>query len=139
MSGHSPAGSEPSSRRCLRHGLRLRSSPVGVGLVCRSCRRYPGYGLDVVRDKRGRKWKQNREKKKTWTNQTHHINQDIQRTPTPLLNQFSSIVLLPLILLIIAEVTLERLLAPGAVRRVRDRCERRDGLVLARVAEELTN
>lgn len=72
-------------------------------------------------------------------NQTHHINQDIQRTPTPLLNQFSSIVLLPLILLIIAEVTLERLLAPGAVRRVRDRCERRDGLVLARVAEELTN
>jgi hypothetical protein len=72
-------------------------------------------------------------------NQTHHINQDIQRTPTPLLNQFSSIMLLPLILLIIAEVTLERLLAPGAVRRVRDRRERRDGLVLARVAKELMN
>lgn len=68
---------------------------------------------------------------------THHINQDIQRTPTPLLNQLGSIVLLPLILLIIAEVALERLLAPGAVRRVRDRREGRDGLVLAWVTEEL--
>lgn len=45
--------------------------------------------------------------------------------------------LLPLILLIIAEVALERLLAPGTVDRVRDRRERRDGLVLAWVAEEL--
>lgn len=45
--------------------------------------------------------------------------------------------LLPLILLVIAEVALERLLAPGAVDRVRDGCECRDGLVLAWVAEEL--
>lgn len=45
--------------------------------------------------------------------------------------------LLPLILLIIAKVALEGLLAPGAVRRVRDRRERRDGLVLAWVTEEL--
>ena len=44
---------------------------------------------------------------------------------------------LPLVLLVIAEVALERLLAPGAVRRVRDRREGRDGLVLAWVTEEL--
>lgn len=71
--------------------------------------------------------------------ETHHINQNIQRAPTPLLNQLSSIVLLPLILLIIAEVALECLLAPGAVRWVRDRRERRDGLVLAWVTEELVD
>lgn len=76
------------------------------------------------------------EKQKRRT-ETHHIDQNIQRTSTPLLNQFSSIVLLPLILLVIAKVALECLLAPGAVRRVRDRCESRDGLVLAWVAEEL--
>lgn len=70
-------------------------------------------------------------------NETHHINQNIQRTATPLLNQLSSIVLLPLILLVIAEVSLERLLAPGTVDGVGDWRERRDRLVLARVTEEL--
>lgn len=52
-SGHSQVGSERSSRRCLRHGPRLQSSPEGVGLVCRSCRRCPIYGLDVIR---GTQW-----------------------------------------------------------------------------------
>lgn len=82
----------------------------------------------------GRRWKQKSRKRRK---ETHHINQNIQWTPTPLLNQLSSIVLLPLILLVVAKVALECLLAPGAVRRVRDRRERRDGLVLAWVTEEL--
>lgn len=45
--------------------------------------------------------------------------------------------LLPLLLLVFAEVALERLLAPGAVDGIGDGCKGRDGLVLARVAEEL--
>lgn len=45
--------------------------------------------------------------------------------------------LLPLILLVVAEVALEGFLAPGAVDGVCDGCEGGDGLVLARVAEEL--
>jgi hypothetical protein len=45
-------------------------------------------------------------------------------------------VLLPL-LLVLAEVALESLLAPGAVDGVANRGKGRDGLVLARVAEEL--
>lgn len=45
--------------------------------------------------------------------------------------------LLPLRLLVITEVTLESLLAPGAVDRVGNRSECRNGLILARVAEEL--
>jgi hypothetical protein len=46
-------------------------------------------------------------------------------------------VLLPLILLVIAEVSLERLLAPGTVDRVGDWRECRDRLVLAWITEEL--
>jgi hypothetical protein len=46
-------------------------------------------------------------------------------------------VLLPLVLLVFAEVALERLLAPGAVDWVGDWGKGRDGLVLAGVAEEL--
>jgi hypothetical protein len=46
-------------------------------------------------------------------------------------------VLLPLLLLVLAEVALEGLLAPGAVDWVGDGCKGRDGLVLAGVAEEL--
>lgn len=45
--------------------------------------------------------------------------------------------LLPLILLVIAEVTLKGLLAPWAVDGVCDRRKGRDGLVFARVAKEL--
>lgn len=44
---------------------------------------------------------------------------------------------LPLLLLVLAKVALEGLLAPGAVDGVGDGGKRRDGLVLARVAEEL--
>jgi hypothetical protein len=46
-------------------------------------------------------------------------------------------VLLPLLLLVFAEVALEGLLAPGAVDGVGDWGKGRDGLVLAGVAEEL--
>lgn len=45
--------------------------------------------------------------------------------------------LLPLRLLVLTEVALERLLAPGAVDGVGNRSERRNGLILARVAEIL--
>lgn len=45
--------------------------------------------------------------------------------------------LLPLLLLVLAEVALESLLAPGTVDRVADGREGRNGLVLAGVAEEL--
>lgn len=44
---------------------------------------------------------------------------------------------LPLLLLVFAEVAFERFLTPGAVDWVGDGCKGRDGLVLARVAEEL--
>jgi hypothetical protein len=46
-------------------------------------------------------------------------------------------VLLPLVLLVVAKVALEGLLAPGAVCGVCDRREGRDGLVFTRVAKEL--
>jgi hypothetical protein len=68
---------------------------------------------------------------------TYNINQDVQWATGPLLHQFSSIVLLPLILLVIAEVAIESLLAPGAVDWVCDWCKGRDRLVFAWVAEEL--
>lgn len=45
--------------------------------------------------------------------------------------------LFPLLLLILAEVAIECLLAPGAVDRVGDGCKGRDGLVFAGVAEKL--
>ena len=68
---------------------------------------------------------------------TYDINQNVQGTSGPLLNQLSGIVLLPLVLLVITEVALEGLLSPRAVRGVCDRRKGRDGLVLARVAKEL--
>jgi hypothetical protein len=46
--------------------------------------------------------------------------------------------LLPLILLIITEVAAKRLLAPWTIGRVCDRRKGRDGLVFARVAQELS-
>lgn len=45
--------------------------------------------------------------------------------------------LLPLLLLILAEITLERLLAPGGINGVRDGGERAAGFVFAWVFEEL--
>ena len=45
--------------------------------------------------------------------------------------------LLPLLLLVLAEVAVEGLLAPGAVDGVGNRGKGRDGLVFAGVAEEL--
>lgn len=45
--------------------------------------------------------------------------------------------LLPLGLLVVAKVPVERLLAPRAVNRVRDGSERGDGFVFAGVAQEL--
>lgn len=45
--------------------------------------------------------------------------------------------LLPLLLLVLAKVSLESLLAPRAVDGVGDGCECGDGLVHARVLEEL--
>lgn len=67
---------------------------------------------------------------------TYDINQCIQRT-RPFLNKLSGIVLLPLGLLVVAEVPVERLLAPGAVNRVRNGRERGDGFVFAGVAQKL--
>ena len=68
---------------------------------------------------------------------TYNVNEDIERTTSPLLNQFRSIVLLPLLLLVLTKVTRKSLLAPGSLDRVADRRKSRDRLVLARVAEEL--
>lgn len=45
--------------------------------------------------------------------------------------------LLPLGLLVVAKVPVERLLAPRAVNRVRDGSERGDGFIFAGVAQEL--
>jgi hypothetical protein len=67
---------------------------------------------------------------------THHIDEHLQR-PFPLLDKLGRIVLLPLLLLVLAKVPLECLLSPRALDRVRDRSECGDGLVLARVLEEL--
>lgn len=68
---------------------------------------------------------------------TYHVDQDIEVLAAPLLQQLGSVMLLPLFLLVVAKVALEGLLAPGAVDRVADGCKGRDGLVLARVTEEL--
>jgi hypothetical protein len=54
----------------------------------------------------------------------------------PLLHKLRSIILLPLFL-ILSEVSLECLFAPGAVDRVSDGCECGDGLVFAGVLQEL--
>lgn len=71
--------------------------------------------------------------------ETYHVNQNfkialVTRVP---LQQLCSIVLLPLLLLVLAEVALEGLLAPGAVDGVRNWRECRDRLVFARVAKVL--
>lgn len=74
-----------------------------------------------------------------WTEgeeKTYNINQYIQRA-RPLLEEFCGIVLFPFGLLVLPEVSAERLLAPRAVDRVRNGCECRDGLVFAGVTEEL--
>lgn len=68
---------------------------------------------------------------------TYHVNQDLERVTLPLLDELGGVMLLPLLQLVLAEVALERLLAPGAVDRVGDGCKGRDGLVFAGVAEEL--
>ena len=45
---------------------------------------------------------------------TDHVNEDLQRA-LPLLHKLRSIVLLPLLLLVLSKVSLERLLAPWAI------------------------
>lgn len=67
----------------------------------------------------------------------YHVNENIQLRTVPFLDQLGGVVLLPLLLLVFAKVALERLLAPGAVDRVGDWGECRDGFVFAGVAEEL--
>ena len=69
---------------------------------------------------------------------TYNINQNIQPATLPLLQQFRSIMLLPLLLLIFPKVSRKGLLSPRAVNRVGDGRERRHGLVFAGVAEELS-
>lgn len=68
---------------------------------------------------------------------THHVNQNVHLLTFPLLDQLGGIVLLPLLQVVLAEVPLEGLLAPGAVDGVGDRSERRDRLVFAGVFQEL--
>lgn len=70
---------------------------------------------------------------------TYHVNQNLKIAlvaGVPL-QQLCGIVLLPLLLLVLSKVTLEGLLAPGAVDRVRNGRECRDRLVFARVAKVL--
>lgn len=66
-----------------------------------------------------------------------HVNEHIQRS-LPLLHELRCVVLLPLLLLVLAEVAAKGLLAPWAVDGVGDGCKGGDGLVLAGVAEELS-
>ena len=75
----------------------------------------------------------------TWgrDGRAYHVNENIQLRTVPFLDQLGCVVLLPLLLLVFAKVALERLLAPGAVDRVSDWGECRDGFVFAGVAEEL--
>lgn len=70
---------------------------------------------------------------------TYHVDQNAEILAAPFLEQLSGIVLLPLLLLVLAKVALECLLAPGAVDWVADRSKRGDRLVLARITEELFN
>lgn len=69
---------------------------------------------------------------------TYNVNKHIQWT-LPLLNEFSGIMLLPLLLgfFVIAKVAFERFLAPGAINGVCDRRKCADGFVFAGVSEEL--
>jgi hypothetical protein len=65
-----------------------------------------------------------------------HIDQEIQRS-LPFLNELRRVMLLPLLLVVLAKVPLECLLAPGAVDGVCDGRECGDGLVFPGVFEEL--
>jgi hypothetical protein len=67
---------------------------------------------------------------------THHVDEHIKR-PFPLLYELRRVVLLPLLLLVLAEISLERFLSPWAVDWIGNRCKGGDGLVLSRVLEEL--
>jgi len=67
---------------------------------------------------------------------TDHINQTIQRSLV-IFHQLRSIMLLPLLLILLAEVAFERLLAPRAVDRVCDGCDGGNGFVFTGVFEEL--
>jgi hypothetical protein len=67
---------------------------------------------------------------------THHIDKHLQWA-LPLLDKLCRVVLLPLLLLVLAKVSLECLLAPVAVDRVRDWCKCGHGLVHTGVLEEL--
>lgn len=67
---------------------------------------------------------------------TYHIDEDFQ-WPLPFLNQFSGIMLFPLLLLILTKVSIESFLTPRAVDGIGDRRKGRDRLVFARVLEEL--
>jgi hypothetical protein len=71
-----------------------------------------------------------------WQIDTYNVDEHIQRT-LPLLDELCGIVLCPLLLLIFAKVTREGFLAPVAVAGIGDGCECGDGLVLARVLQEL--
>lgn len=67
---------------------------------------------------------------------TYDINQHIQRA-LPLLDQLRGIVLLPLLLVLRAEVARESLLTPRAVDGVGDGRECGNGLVFSGISEEL--
>lgn len=67
--------------------------------------------------------------------ETYHVNQNIKRT-FPLFDQLGGIVFFPL-LVIVAEVSVEGFLAPGAIDRVRNGCEGRYRLILSWVFQEL--
>ena len=67
---------------------------------------------------------------------TYHVDENVQRA-LPLLDELSRIVLLPLLLLVLAKVSLECSLTPWAVDGVGDGRKGGDGLVLAGVLEEL--
>lgn len=67
---------------------------------------------------------------------TYDVDEHIQRT-LPLLNKLGSVVLCPLLLLVLAEISRKGFLAPVAVAGIGNWSEGGDRLVLARVLEEL--
>lgn len=70
--------------------------------------------------------------------ETYNVNKYIKWT-LPLLDEFGSVMLLPLFLVFLAKVALECLLAPGTIDGICNRRKRADGFVFARVTEELSN
>lgn len=70
----------------------------------------PTHGQDILVDRRKQEEK------------TYHINKHIQRTLPPL-QKFRGIMLLPLVQVLLTKVSAERLLSPGGISRVRDRCK----------------